>query len=339
MNQLAIVTLTPNGAALGRRLADRLGRGEVVRVDEGARERLAALYQARRPLICVMALGIVVRILGPLALAKEEESPVVVVDEAGQFAISVLGGHRGGANELAREAAGAIGATPVITTASDVLKLPAVDLIGRQLGWTLDSDEHLTAVSAAVVRGDPIAVYQDAGSNSWCAEFGGWPRHFHRATDWPPPPRCTAGIVISDRLQPPAACPTVIYRPRTLVAGVGCKRGVPWDEIDGLFMDLCNRHRFSPLSLALVATVTLKAREPGLLEFAQRRSAPMRIFRVGELAEMIHLPTPSATVQEKIGIPGVAEPSAMLAAGTASLLLPKCRGPRTTMAFARREEP
>jgi len=339
MNQLAIATLTPRGEALGRRLAERLGRGEVLRVGDGARTHLTALFQARRPLVCVMALGIVVRILGTLALDKEDDPPVVVVDEAGQFAISVLGGHRGGANELARSVADALGATPVITTASDALGLPAVDLLGRRLGWTLESEQHLTAVSAAAVRGEPIAVYQDAGSPSWCAEFGGWPQHFHRVGAWPPPRDCAAGIVISDRIVPAAACPTVIYRPRTLVVGTGCKRGVPWEEIDALFTELCCRHHFSPRSLALVATVTLKAREPGLLEFAERRGVPMRIFRVGELAELIHLPTPSVTVQEKIGIPGVAEPSAMLAAGTTTLLLPKTKGARTTMAFARREEP
>ena len=80
MNPLAIVALTPNGLALGRRLAEALGHGEVVSCAGNVRERLGDLFAARRPLVCVLALGIVVRVLGPLALDKEQDPPVVVVD-------------------------------------------------------------------------------------------------------------------------------------------------------------------------------------------------------------------------------------------------------------------
>src|SRR6516162_4426535 len=121
MNDVAIVALTPNGLALGRRLAKSLGRGEVIHVSESARIKLQELFQIGRPLVCIMALGIVVRFLGPCAKDKKTDPPVVVVDEAGQFAISVLGGHEGGANELANQVAQVIGAVPVITTASEVL--------------------------------------------------------------------------------------------------------------------------------------------------------------------------------------------------------------------------
>src|SRR5262245_26510763 len=133
-SDLAVVTLTPRGCELGQRLVARLGAGEVVSVRDNCRETLAGLFQAGRPLICVMALGIVVRVLGSIAKAKETEPPVVVVDEAGRFAISVLGGHQAGANRLAARVAEAIGAQPVITTASESLGLPAVDLIGQSWG-------------------------------------------------------------------------------------------------------------------------------------------------------------------------------------------------------------
>src|SRR5439155_21235219 len=114
----------PNGRELGRRLVKELGHGEVVSAVESARPTLQTLFEAGRPLVCIMALGIVVRILGPLARSKETDPPVVVVDEAGRFAVSVLGGHVGGANELAQQVGKAIGAVPVITTASEVLGLP-----------------------------------------------------------------------------------------------------------------------------------------------------------------------------------------------------------------------
>jgi cobalamin biosynthesis protein CbiG len=333
----AVVALTPRGRDLGQRLVEALGCGEVRTVQTGAGDALAALFQAGRPLVCIMALGIVVRVLGPLARDKKTDPPVVVVDEAGRFAVSVLGGHVAGANALAREVAEAIGATPVITTASEALGLPALDLIGHSRGWKVESDAQLTEVAAAMIRGEAIAVVQEAGSQEWYAEFGDWPANLARV-EAPPQGRWAGLIWISDRSCPRFPCPTVIYRPPTLVLGVGCRRGVPWDEIDALFQHVCCTQGFSPLSLGVVATASLKADEPGLREFAERHGVPLKAFPLEDLAAVADLPTPSEAVRARIGIAGVAEPAALRAAGTDRLLMPKYRGRRVTMAVARREE-
>src|SRR5262249_7464982 len=160
------------------------------------------LFAGGRPLVCVMALGIVVRILGPLARDKYNDPPVIVVDEAGQFAISVLGGHLGGANALAREVARAIGALPGVTDARESLGLPAVDLIGRDLGWKIEQTANLTQVAAAMVRGANIGVYQDAGRDDWWKVFGEWPSTFQRIKSWPPIGHWAGLLVISDRWIP-----------------------------------------------------------------------------------------------------------------------------------------
>jgi cobalamin biosynthesis protein CbiG len=332
---LAVVALTPRGLELGRRLVGALGRGEALRIDGDAR-RLEELFRAGRPLVCVMALGIVVRLLGPVARDKTAEPPVVVVDEAGRFAVSVLGGHLGGANDLAREVAAALGAVPVITTASEGLGLPALDLVGRGRGWEIEGHSQLTAAAAAAVRGEPVAVYQDAGSPDWWQEFGAWPASFRRVEHWPPG-RCAAALAISDRVLDAPACPVVVYRPPTLVLGVGCRRGVPCAEIEGLFREVSERHGLAPLSLGVVATASLKADEPGLREFAAAHGVPLRAFGVDELAAAGPLPTPSEAVRARVGVAGVAEPAAMLAAGTRTLLVPKQHGARVTMAVARRD--
>ena len=109
MNELAIVAVTPSGLELGRRIAQAVGHGEVLPAEGEVRSKLTEVFLAGRPLVCIMALGIVVRTLGPLAKNKVTDPPVVVVDEAGQFAISVLGGHVGGANELTKKVAKAYG--------------------------------------------------------------------------------------------------------------------------------------------------------------------------------------------------------------------------------------
>lgn len=339
MNELAIAALTPRGLDLGRRLAQILGRGDVVAADDSTRRVLEELFSTGRPMVCIMALGIVVRILGPLTKDKETESPVVVVDEAGQFAISVLGGHRGGANALAKEVAKAIGAVPVITTASDCLGLPAVDLIGREWGWKIERNDNLTRVAAAVVRGETIGIHQTVGRRDWCKVFGEWPSTFQLLRSWPPVGHWPGLLVISDRLIPATDLwPTVIYRPPSVVLGVGCRRGVPVEEIEVMFQDLCRQHGFSPLSLGLVATAAIKANEPGLLKFAQLHDVALQSYAVEQLAQVSPLPTPSKVVRSKIGIDGVAEPAALLASGASELLVTKQRGPRITMALARRAD-
>lgn len=339
MSEPAIAALTAHGQELGQRIVQALGHGEVVVVSDGAGSRIQELFAAGRPLVCIMALGIVVRILGPLAQNKETDPPVVVVDEAGQFAISVLGGHVGGANALAKQVAKALGAVPIITTASDALGLPPIDLIGRDWGWKIERSENLKRVAAAAVRGETIGVYQDIGRRDWWQAFGDWPATFQRLKFWPPQGYWAGVLVITDLALPSLELyPTVVYRPPTLVLGVGCRRGVPVAEIEDMFQSVCRDQGFAPLSLALVASAALKADEPGLIEFACRHGVPLRTFSLDELARVPDLPSPSEVVRQKIGIPGVAEPAARLAAPAGRLVTPKVKSTRITMALARREE-
>jgi cobalt-precorrin 5A hydrolase len=335
---LVIVALTPAGAALGQRLAAGLGGGQVVQLGDGLRPRLVEWFQAGRPLICIMALGIVVRLLGPVVCNKHREPAVVVVDEAGRFAISVLGGHRARANELAQQVADLLGGTAVLTTASDALGLPVLEHLGRSWGWRIEPASALTQVAAAAVRGAPIAVFQEAGRRDWWQEFGPWPASFHLVPCWPPPPGFAAALCITDRQQPAADVPCVTYRPPTLVLGIGCRRGVSVTEIEEFFLRVCQEQRLAVASLAEVATVTLKATEAGLVEFACRYGVPLRTFSPEELAQVGPLPNPSEIVRRHLGVAGVAEPAALLAAGSRTLLVPKQRHRRLTLAVARREE-
>jgi len=339
MSDPVVAALTPHGQELGRRIVQALGCGEVVAVADGAGQHLPELFAAGRPLVCIMALGIVVRLLGPLAQNKEKDPPVVVVDEAGQFAISVLGGHAGGGNALAKQVARALGAVPVITTASDALGLPPIDLIGRDWGWKIEQSTNLKRVAAAAVRGEKIGVYQDVGRRDWWQQFGDWPATFQRVKCWPPQGYWAGLLAITDLLLPSLELyPTVVYRPPTLVLGVGCRRGVPVQEIEDMFQTVCRDQGFAPLSLALVATAALKADEPGLLEFAARHDVPLRSFSLEELAQVPDLPSPSEVVRQKIGVPGVAEPAALLASSGGRLVTPKVKGTRITMALAHRED-
>jgi cobalt-precorrin 5A hydrolase len=296
-------------------------------------------------IVAVMALGIVVRLAGPLAVDKRRDPAVVVVDDAGRFAISVLGGHGAGANGLAQRVAALLGAAPVVTTASEARSVPAVDRIGHAHGWTIERAENLTRVAADVIRGQTVAVWQDAGTADWWQPFGPWPRHFFRLHAWSELTTLgpSALLVISDRRVPdhPQVVDDhiLIYRPPTLVAGIGCRRGVPRGVIERWVRHVLEAHGLAWNSLAALATVTLKMDEPGLLDFAAASGLPMVAFPPAHLAEQPGIATPSERVRAKIGIAAVAEPAALRAAGASRLLIAKQIGPGVTTAVARKPQP
>lgn len=135
-------------------------------------DQLGRLFGEVDAIVAIFSLGALVRLIAPHLKSKETDPAVVVLDEHGQFVIPMLSGHLGGANALAGHLAAKLGATPVLTTASDVRETLAVDLLGRELGWALDaSHEALVHASAAVVNDEPVALVQEAGSPDW------WPRH------------------------------------------------------------------------------------------------------------------------------------------------------------------
>ncbi len=303
------------------------------------RQTLQSAFQEHAALVCIMATGIVVRDLVPLLRSKHSDPAVVVVDEQGRHAISLLSGHKGGANALARQVAQLLGGTPVLTTASDGQGLPAIDLLGRAEGWVISRGDQLTAVSAALVNGEPVGVFQEAGDESW------WPD--------PPLPNLTrypslaalqqaapaAALLISHRLVPPevlAAVPrAVIYHPPCLVVGVGCNRGAPAEDIQQAVDQTLAEAGLDARSIHLLATIEDKAGEIGLLAACQTRGWRLKVFTRREIAAITDVPTPSEWAQRVLGVPGVAEPAAMLAAQSDSLLVKKRKFPNVTVAVAK----
>ncbi|MFA7268039.1 MAG: cobalamin biosynthesis central domain-containing protein [Sterolibacterium sp.] len=131
-------------------------------------DQVPALFANFDGIVAIVSLGVMVRLIAPHLGNKAIDPAVVVVDEAGKFAIPILSGHLGGANALAGHLATALGAVPVLTTASDVRQTLAVDLLGRELGWTAEAThEEIVCASAAVVNDEPVALVQEAGSDDW----------------------------------------------------------------------------------------------------------------------------------------------------------------------------
>ncbi len=188
--RIAVVAITRHGVSLAGRIVASLPgaqlfapekfRSEAEAAAPGAAhcytgktgDQIPVLFDHFDGIVAVVSLGAMVRLMAPHLKDKEQDPGVVVVDEAGRFAIPVLAGHLGGANALAGHLARALGAQAVLTTASDSLETLAVDLLGRELGWTFEADKQVVVrASAAVVNHEPVALVQEAGSRDW------WQRH------------------------------------------------------------------------------------------------------------------------------------------------------------------
>ncbi|MEZ5435967.1 MAG: cobalamin biosynthesis central domain-containing protein [Pseudomonadales bacterium] len=184
----ALAPALPNAHILAsEKVAAELGSpSNPTRIYTGAmKDEIAAIFANYDQLIFFVSLGVVVRMIAPYMKSKDEDPGVLVVDDAGQFVIPVLSGHVGGANACAEQLADLIGATPVLTTASDVGKTIPVDILGRGLGWKLEAPKiNVTRVSADVVNGELIAFVQEAGSPHWWTRPTPLPDNIHLFADF-----------------------------------------------------------------------------------------------------------------------------------------------------------
>ncbi|MDX3090658.1 MULTISPECIES: precorrin-3B C(17)-methyltransferase [Streptomyces] len=294
---IGLISATAAGAAARDRLA--AAWPDRTRVYEGpVGDAVRRAFGECEQLVCFLATGAVVRLLAPLLGDKHADPGVVCVDEAGRFAVSLVGGHGGGANELARAVGGVLGAEPVVTTATDAADLPGLDTLG------LPVEGAVAAVSRALLDGEPVVLRAEVA----------WPL--------PPLPLADRGaytVRVTDRVVEPDAREAVL-RPPTLVVGVGASRGAPVAEVLGLVEDTLRGAGLSAASLAELATVDAKADEPGLLGAAERLGVPLVTYSAAELAE-VDVPNPSKAPLAALGTPSVAEAAALLRGG--ELLVPK----------------
>lgn len=301
--------------AAGGRAADLLAAhwSDARRYPGPVAEAVRAAFADCDQLVCFLATGATVRLLAPLLTAKAADPGVVCVDEAGRYAVALLGGHAGGANALAHRVAETLGGVPVVTTATDATGLPGLD----GLGWPVEG--AVAAVTRAMLDGEPVTWRADAV----------WPLPAL-------PPNVgetgTHRILVTDRLVPSDAT-TVVLRPPSLVVGVGASRGVSAQEVLDLVDGALADAGLSPASIRELATADVKAGEPGLLEAARTRSWPVVTHPVSALST-VDVPNPSAVVRDAVGTASVAEAAALLG-GRAELLVGKRRSAMATVAVAR----
>ncbi len=296
-----------------------------VRAYSGAfRDEILGLFSDFDQIVFFVSLGAVVRLIAPYLKNKDEDPGVLVVDDAGQFVIPVLSGHVGGANAMAERIAALIGATPVLTTASDVGKTIPVDILGRELGWKVEAPKiNITRVSAAVVNEEPVAVVQETGSRRWWTRPTPLPRSIHlferlddvdlshfKAVLWITHAEVTPAHweQLHERL--------VVYRPpASITVGLGCDRGTPLATVQQALAEALTLANARITDVVAAASITLKADEPSLQALAQQHGWSLIFYTPEQLAD-VPVPNPSETVRKFTGTPSVSEAAALLATGS-----------------------
>jgi len=323
-------------------------------LEKGFYPGVAEIFRSYPALIFISASAVAVRAIAPCLEGKDRDPAVVVVDEGGRFAISLLSGHLGGGNELTEKIAALLGAQAVITTATDTRGLPAFDDLARQWGWAIENLPDLKHISAALLEGREIILYSrqapgDAGQgegvpvgslenilagkpagNIWITEK---PEELSRARH--------GAVIIDNRLEKwpvPEGVPRIILRPKNVAAGVGCRKGVPAEEIIRAVEQAFREAGLSLESLGCLASGEFKAGEEGLIEAARSLGVPLKIFGREEIAaaleeEALEGTRRSGFVEEQVGVGAVAEPCAVLASGRGRTVLPSRRGNGITVSL------
>lgn len=280
--------------------------------------------------IHAISIGAVVRMTKDFMESKKVDPAVVCIDDAARFAICVLSGHVGRGNLYTEQIAQAIGALPVITTASDSIGTLSVDILGRGLGWFLDDPErNLTKAASDVVNSFRVAFIQETGEPDF------WPLNkslpdgieYFTSLEQVDPNDFESLLIVTDRefeeTHKAHWDKAVIYRPKSLVLGLGCDRDAPLDVVETGILTRLKEQSLSPKCIKAFVSVDQKADEIALIQLSEKYNIPFITYSGAELDVVEGIENPSDVVKKYVGTRSVAEAACLLHSGATKLLMPK----------------
>jgi cobalt-precorrin 5A hydrolase len=349
VEKVSIIAITKNGIKIGLDLKKISSswqiyaptkfsddNPEVNWYSEPTGNKLAELFAASDALVCIFSLGAVIRLISPYIKDKKTDPAVLVIDDKAKFVISALSGHLGGANQLTEEIAQTLGAIPIITTAADVNKTIAVDLLGKEFGWRIDDDSNVTKVSAFMVNEEKIGVYQDTGNRDWWNAKLPSNVTVYNSIEELKNSQSKGYLIITDKKIDDSKIlqNAVVYRPPSLVVGVGLHGDTTKDTIlEGMKFCL-EKYKLDAKSVAKLVSIKKKEDVQGLVELGAEMKIPVQYFEKEELAT-IEIPNPSETVQAFEGTPSVSEAAAIKSSGGNLVVEKQKFPPNLTIAIAR----
>jgi len=349
MKKIAVLAITKNGIEIGLKLKEHFSDFKIFApikfsnddekiqwYEDSTTQKIVNLFKNNDGIICLFSLGAVIRLLAPHIKDKKTDPAVIVIDDNANFVISVLSGHLGGANELSNEIAEKMGSTPVITTAADVNKTIAVDLVGREFGWKIDDDSNVTRISAFMVNKEKIGIFQNIGKKEWWK--GKLPENisfFSKIEDLKDSDSKGYLVITNDQIDDESVLKnSVVYRVPDLVVGIG----LHWDTSKETILNGVNEtlEKFGLKQNQIAKFVSIKKDRDviGLIELGIEMNIPIEYIDREELAT-ITAPNPSKTVQAFEGTASVSE-AAAIKSSRGKLIVEKQKfPPNLTVAIAR----
>lgn len=339
--KLAILTLTPGGVATAKKLKRDYPKAEFFtlkkHLEEGFKEIQPSLeecvhelFETQDCLLFIMATGIVVRTIAPFIKHKTLDPAVLVMDEKGAFVISLLSGHIGKANEWTHEIANHLKAQPVITTASDVNDLIAVDVLAVMLHCGIDSMEQAKKLTALLLENKKVGVLSQIPIPIMLK------MPLVKLDPLSPDElllqKGLSGLIIISKERPkPRALPQVWLMPKDFVVGIGCKRGKTEMELRALLEEVFEKHHLNIQRLDKIATVDIKSDETGLLQLARNLEVTLECLPREAIQLVEDQFQGSEFVQKTLGVKAVSEPCGYIGSGYGKCLVPVIKADGITL--------
>lgn len=328
MKNLSILAFTDRGKALAQEILDELPgdcRGELYDNEkQTAKEYLAERFEEKDTILFICAAGIAVRLIAPLIRSKDVDPAVVVMDEFGRYAVSLLSGHLGGANDAALFISELAGAEPVITTATDLNGRFAADVWSKNAGCRIMDIGQIKYVSSAVLRGEKV------GFQSGFPFEGEMPCELTLDT-------ARTGICVSLSGKQKPFENTLNVVPEIVSVGVGCRKGIGTAQFEAFILKNLAEQGVAVEAVEQLASVDLKKEEPAILDFCRKYRIPFVTYTAEELNRAEGSFAASALVKSVTGVDNVCERSAVLASGNGRKILSKTSGGGCTCALAMKD--
>ena len=330
--KVSIIAFTDNGMEIAYKLSNSLSEVNDVDFSRCGKGALSTWteehFSTNDALIFIGAIGIALRAISPYIKTKTKDPAVVVVDELGQFSIPILSGHIGGANELALQIAKDLGSIPVITTATDINKVFAVDTWAKSQGLNIFNPECIKLVSSKLLKGESVHVKSDYPIQ------GNLPKNVY-LNDLEDSNAGYDVIITHKDLENERKNDTLLLVPQIITVGIGCRKDISFEAIESSILNILESENYHILAINALASIDKKANEKGILEFGKKYDLPFNTYSAEELNSLEGDFTKSEFVKSVVEVDNVCERSAIMESN-GKLIRRKdtCDGAGVTVALA-----
>lgn len=331
MSKTVIIASTDSGVALGSRVRNEFPKSVLVSTRHHEQvtriESIAAFLEANftsfDTLIFIGALGICVRSIAPYLRDKTEDPAVINMDDRGMFVQSVVSGHIGGANDITRKLAAAVGAQAVITTSSDLQDIWALDTLAAQFGWKATASHDMNNIISLFVNNQPTLLLLDIKDKGTAYLEKTLPAFADVCYDISRADLSKYALLIAVTYKKYSGpIPVLYFHPPVLNIGMGCSRDIETELLEASVYQQLAQHQLAPESIRAIGSIDVKHDETAFTALAEKLQVPFVTYTADELNTQ-HVANPSEVVMSKLGVHSVSEASAMLLSGNRELLLEK----------------